>query len=222
MAKRTCDPTINSIGSQTYWLGRNGQIVRARTVPSNPNTSPQTVARASLTVNSRLWNALTDVQRSAWRASAMNVQSRSTLGMSGPLTGIQLFIKLNCNSALLAQGEITDPTAVPSFTPLALSALVITNAADVITIKMTAPADPGEITLLWSAAPTKAGQFRPPELVFMGAAPAPSSGSITITSMYEALFGSPPVGSRVFVGANQMISGWQSQVITFNDLVPAS
>jgi hypothetical protein len=48
MAKRTCDPTIGSIGPQTYWLGRNGQIVRQRVVPANPQTTYQKTVRANL------------------------------------------------------------------------------------------------------------------------------------------------------------------------------
>jgi len=222
MAKRTCDPTINSIGSQTYWLGRNGQIVRARTVPSNPSTDPQVAQRAILTATSRHWDALTDAQRSAWRAAAANVQSRATLGMSGPLTGIQLYIKLNATLATFGQEAIDDPTAVPTFPDLAPAALVITNTGGVIAIKLTCPSDPGEATIIWSEKPTKAGRFAAPELVIIGTCPAAVAGSANITTLYTAKFGVPVVGSRVFVAANQFMDGWQSAVRVFDELVPTA
>lgn len=222
MAKRTCDPTINSIGSQTYWLGRNGQIVRARTVPSNPSTDAQVSQRAILTATSRAWDALTEAQRSAWRAAAANVQSRATLGMSGPLTGIQLYIKLNATLATFGQETIDDPSPVPTFPYLAPTALVITNTGGMIAIKLTCPSDPGEATIIWSEKATKAGRFAAPELVIIGTSPAPVAGSADITGDYVAKFGVPAVGSRLFVAANQFMDGWQSALRTFTALVPAS
>lgn len=222
MAKRTCDPTINSIGSQTYWLGRNGQIVRARTVPSNPSTDPQVAQRQILTRISQAWDALTEAKRSAWRAAAANVQSRATLGMSGPLTGIQLFIKLNATLATFGQEQIDQPTAVPQMPDLAPTSLVITNTGGVIAIKLTCPSDPGENTIIWSEKPTKAGRFSAPELVIIGTSPAPVAGSADITAEYVAKFGVPAVGSRLFVAANQFMDGWQSALRTFTALVPAS
>lgn len=222
MAKRTCDPTINSIGSQTYWLGRNGQIVRARTVPSNPSTDPQVTQRAVLTAASRAWDALTDIQRSAWRAAAANVQSRATLGMSGPLTGIQLYIKLNATLATFGQPAIDAPTPVPPFPDLAPVSLVITNTSGVIAIKLICTGDPQEITILWSEKPAKAGRFVPPELVIIGTCPAPVAGSANITPLYTERFGVPVVGSRIFVGANQFLDGWQSAVRIFDAVVPGA
>jgi hypothetical protein len=52
--------------------------------------------------------------------------------------------------------------------------------------------------------------------------PTPAQGSSAITSIYEARYGVPPVGSRIFVAVNQMTDGWQSAETSFSALVPAS
>ena len=66
MALRTCDPTVGSIGKQTYMLLNGMQAVRTRSVPSNPRTPQQTLARGNLKLASKAWDTLTQAQMLAW------------------------------------------------------------------------------------------------------------------------------------------------------------
>src|SRR5512135_2972581 len=97
-------PQSGRLGLQVAYPGRWGQIRRQWVVPANPNTLNQQLVRANLTSQATAYDALTEAQQNAWIAAAANEQSRSSLGQSGPLTGLQLFTKINC-SILAIGGE---------------------------------------------------------------------------------------------------------------------
>lgn len=222
MAKRTCDPTSGSIGTETYLVGRNGQVVRDRVTPFNPRTSPQTLQRSTLATVSARWRTLTDGQRTSWSSAALSHQTKPRLGMSGPLTGEQLFCRINAVLLTFGQDQVDVPPPYPVFPTLAPRGLVITNTADVIAIKLTCPSNPGENTALRASAPCSAGIARTPRQVIIGTVPTPAAGSSDITSAYVARYGVPGVGSRLFVTCNQFVDGWESPLVTFTGVVPAA
>ena len=47
----------------------------------------------------RRFGVFTDVQREAWHAAAATYRSHPRQGQSGPLTGLHLFIRVNCKLA---------------------------------------------------------------------------------------------------------------------------
>jgi hypothetical protein len=79
-------------------------------------------------------------------------KSNSRLGQSGPLSGFQLFAKINCTLAQFGQEQVDAPPAQPQFPDLAPTNLVITNTRGVIARKLTCPADPGENTIVPASA----------------------------------------------------------------------
>ena len=221
MAKRQCDPTSGSIARETYLIGRNGQAVRSRVTPINPRTISQTAARTNLATASENWRTLTENQRSAWNAAAAAEMSKPRLGMSGRLSGQQLFTKINTVLATFGQDAVTAPPAHPQFPALAPQNLVITNTSGVITLKLTCPADPGQNTAVRASMPQSAGVERPPRVALLGTCPTPASGAADITSLYVAKYGVPAVGKKLFVSCNQFIDGYESLPTTFSAIVPA-
>ena len=143
-------------------------------------------------------------------------------GTCGPLTGSQLFNKLNCTLLQFGQQQITDPVTKPLFPPLGPSALVITNVGDVITIKLTCPTPPGDNTILRATAPLSQGIGVPSQSLIVGMVPVPVLGSSDITLLYTNKFGAPAVGDKIFVTCNQFVSGWESVPQTFSAIVPAA
>ena len=74
------------------------------------------VVRDLLAQQTRRFDALTDVQQDAWNTAAAAFQSTPALGQSGPLTGLQLFVQINCKLGLLGQaagGRAAGRAAVP-------------------------------------------------------------------------------------------------------------
>jgi hypothetical protein len=222
MAKRICDPTSGKIGSQVYGIGRNGQFVRTKVIPANPNTASQQTVRGAFTTASQNWDTLTQAQQLAWIAAAANYQTRKVLGMSGPLTGNQMFVRINTNLAEVGQPGVDVPPVTPAIPAVGSVNLVITNTAGVIALRLTTPVDPGEGQVVKGSAPVKNGVHRNPGTVTLGTTPAPAQGSCVITGLYTAKFGVPPVGTKVFVECYQTLNGFDGPRVTFSAVVPTA
>src|SRR5208282_3289099 len=90
-------PQTGKLGLTVTWPGRNGLIRRILVTPKNPRTDRQLEVRDLL------------VQQDAWNVAADGYQSRPTLGQSGPLTGLQLFVRINCKLGLLNLATVDVP-----------------------------------------------------------------------------------------------------------------
>lgn len=85
-----------SIGGATYAHNQGGLYIRARSIPTNPNTTPQQAARNAFGSLAMAWReTLTSAQRSAWEAYAANTPVTNSLGDSILLSGQQMFIRNN-------------------------------------------------------------------------------------------------------------------------------
>jgi hypothetical protein len=222
MAKIINIPISGKVGLEVDMPGRYGQVRRSWVIPANPNTAGQNAVRARLTECIGAFKALTQNQQNQWNLAAHSQMSRSRLGMSGPLTGLQLYTKLNTTLLLLGQERIDVP---PGTTVLGIStpqALNITNTAGVIALKLTVPASPGENTIVRASAPVSSAVRRVPSLVVLGTCPAPVVGVSDITALYAAKFSTPPVGSQVFATTQLTENGYLGPVSTFSKVVPAA
>jgi hypothetical protein len=128
--------------------------------------------------------------------------------------------RINCTLALLGLERVDVPPQNPQFPDLAPQNLVITNAAGVVAVKLTCPADPGPSTILRASQPRNSGIRACRDYRIIGVCPVPEQGSADITDLYTAKFGAPPVGSRLFVQASVMVDGFESLPRSFTALVP--
>jgi hypothetical protein len=207
--------------SAVVCVGRYGLVSRRRVIPINPRTQRQTDVRLHLAVQARRFGELTDAQRDAWNAEAATYRSHPRQGQSGPLTGLALFIRVNCKLALFGLEPLNTPPPPPVFPELAPQDLVITNTAGVIAVKLVCPADPGDNTVLRASPPQSPGRGTCEKFRVIGMCPAPVAGFADITALYTASFGPPPVGRRIFLRASTMVSGFESLPRQFRALVPA-
>ena len=214
-------PQVGKLGMTVTWPGRYGLIRRQWVVPSNPRTVAQLNVRSILTLQSSRFDGLTPTQQDAWTAAAALVQSKPSLGQSGPLTGLQLFSKINATLALYGQEPVDAPTVKPTFAALAPQNLTITNTGGVIAIALTCPADPGVNTTLRGSSPQHSGVRALPSLRILGMVPAPAAGKSYITALYTARYGVPAVGSRIFVQCALTQDGWMGPAMSFTAVVPA-
>jgi hypothetical protein len=214
-------PQSGKCGLTVSFQSRNGLVRRAWVVPANPRTSFQQNQRAYLASAAQAFNALTRNAQDAWNAAASAQQTRSRLGQRGPLTGLQLYTKINATLKTFGQPTVDVPPAVPTFPDLAPQNLVITNTGGVIALKLTCPTDPGQSTILRGSKPQHSGVRRTPSTVILGVCPAPVAGAADITGLYTARYGTPAVGQQLFIQANQMVDGYESLPVTFAAVVPA-
>ena len=202
--------------------GRYGMISRAYVIPANPRTVAQMNVRSILSRVSARWRGLSEAERAAWTSAARGVQSIARLGQSGPLTGAQLYNKINCNLLRFGQDPVDAPTVRPQFEELAPQGLTVTNTAGTIALKLTCPSDPGDATVIRASAPVSQGRTSCSEFRVLGVCPAPVAGMADITALYTARYGVPPVGTKVFVRVNQMVDGWEDWPVTYVAVVPAA
>ena len=215
-------PQVGKLGLTVTWHGRNGQIRRILAIPKNPRTDRQLEVRDLLLQQARRFDALTDVQQDAWNVAAAGFHSTPSLGQSGPLTGLQLFVRVNCKLGLLGQDAVDAPPVAPQFPSLAVQSLVITNTAGVIAVKLTCPTNPGESTVLRASPPQNSAIRACRNFRIIGICPAPTDGAADITGLYTAEYGAVPVGKRIFVLASTMVDGFESLPRQFQARVPAS
>ncbi len=213
-------PQTGKLGLTVTWKGRNGLIRRIYATPANPRTDAQMAVRSVLMQQARRFDALTDDQQDAWNTAAESFRSTPTLGQSGPLTGFQLFARINCKLALLGQDPVDVPPAAPQFPALAPRGLVITNTDGVVAVKLTCTGNPGQNTVLRASPPQNSAVRACRNFRIIGTCPAPTAGSADITALYVAEFGAVPVGKRLFVRASTMVDGFESLQREFQARVP--
>ncbi len=190
--------------------------------PRNPRTSAQQVIRQNLASQAAAYDQLTDAQQEAWIAAAAQIQSKPTLGQSGPLTGLQLFTKVNCTLLAIGQPAVTVPPAKSLLSPLPVDGLEITNTGGAVAVKLHTTDSPPEGTMLRACSPLNSGCRRGVSYRVLGMLDSPVANYIDITSAYTGRFGVPAVGKRVFVSVNANVNGYEGIPLVFSARVPAA
>lgn len=85
-----------SIAGMTFSRNKGGNYLRARAIPTNPNSSLQQAVRSAMSQLSVLWqDTLTAAQRLAWKTYAENVPLLNPLGQSRTVTALNMYIRSN-------------------------------------------------------------------------------------------------------------------------------
>jgi len=109
------------IGNSVASNGAGGQYLRARVIPSNPQSTAQNLKRSSITSLSQAWRDLTQTQRDSWINAVDSFKSKGVLGADIIPSGINAYIKLNANLAevgVAANATAPTPVAVEAVTSL--------------------------------------------------------------------------------------------------------
>ena len=220
--KVTDVPQEGKLGLTVTFPGRNGLIRRTLVTPRNPRTSAQQVIRQNLATQAAAYDQLTDVQQEAWIAAAAQIQSKPHLGQKGPLTGLQLFTKVNCALLAIGQPAVIAPPAKTLLSPLPIDGLVITNTGGTLAIRLHTTGSPADGTMLRACAPQNSGCRRGLGYRLLGILDSPVSNYVNITSAYTGRFGAPAVGKRVFVSVNANVGGYEGIPLVFSARVPAA
>lgn len=111
-----------SIGGMTMSHGRGGFYLRARTIPTDPNTAFQQAVRASTASLSTRWvDTLTQAQRDKWSVYATNVAMTNPLGATIYLTGLNHYVRSNVPRDQAGLPRVDDAPilfTLGSFTPV--------------------------------------------------------------------------------------------------------
>ena len=123
-------PQTGKLGLTVTYPGRSGLIRRSWVVPANPRTGDQLLVRTRLAQYAAGYDALTEAQQDAWITAAAQYQTKPSLGQSGPMTGLQLFVRINTNLAAVGEPAVATPPDRPQFDTNVATALELTNHGD--------------------------------------------------------------------------------------------
>jgi len=231
-----------SQGSTVASRNRSGPYHRERVSPEQPATDAQCVAWGNMKDVSRLWNLLEEEQRVLWRTRADQVHSRPNLGISGRLSGVQLFKKLNRVLATCRRQPLLDAPMLPDFGSNPIKGFEIRKAGrGVALILKVSPKlrwesrPPLEDIMVQGWAPLSAGTEKNSLYAFLGLPGPPEDGEIDFTDIYmekllewrklkDKRYHVPLEGSRIFIRAVQQINGWENELWAFrgNAFVPVN
>ena len=192
-----------SINGNTYSKGAYGAYVRVKVTPKNPKTGFQTAVRNLFAALSSAWRNLTSDQIAAWNLAAPAWSRINIFGDNLPLSGFNLFKKLNGNLQAIGQPTISDVPAILEVPTVVLENVDSDYAHGTMEINLSS-AVPGGVSLQLFATPglSSGKTFVSSEYRQIGVFAAATGGNIDISSQYMAKFGSiPSVGQKVFVQA---------------------
>jgi len=209
-----------NLGGANFTNSRFGLTVRKQKPPPAPPTSSQLVITHAYQLARSWWPELTEDQRAAWRSFAANTLFRNRLGTQRNLTGQQLFIKHNFQSAILDVPWRPDPpTPWPFVWP---SDFIPTVTAGVSAIIAPTPAYlPGGKPFVVAAArplTTHAvNHFQ--RWAVIGFFITPFGGLIDCLADLEARFGTIRSGERIglrlrYVDVTNPVFGWIQHATT--------
>lgn len=189
-----------SLGGHVFSRGRSGAIARTKVTPLNPQTTFQQSVRARLASISQTWRTLTEAQRNAWNASVANFERTNVFGDSVKPTGKNLFTAVNINLDNINSIPLTEPPLPVVVVAPEISALLMDIGTPDVQSFNVGVANASQDMVIFGTAPLSPGKnFVKSEFRQIGVISQLAGGATDIKAIYEAKFGVPIAGQKVFI-----------------------
>ena len=146
---------LGKLGGSVFQGTNSGTMIRTLSIPTNPVSTTQTLARGKMTVLAHAWNTLlTAAQRLAWEAVAPNVSTDKLTANRIISNGRQYFNKIN--RIILGAGGfvIIHPPVGTYIGPLENPVLTVDSVSQTIILSYSGPVIGSDYVLqLWSTQP---------------------------------------------------------------------
>lgn len=202
-------PQSGSLAGQTSSRNRYGQYRRTRAIPVNPSTELQQLARTRMQENAAAYRALTADQRNGWISLGLQMTRVDSLGQTYTLTGAQAYQSLNATRLAAGDAVISDAPALVTPDPVTIGAITLTAAAHTIAYTPT-PLGAGERLFVYASPQRSAGRAFENDLRLVHVSAAAAATPADIEAEYNARFGTPVVGNRVFYSIARYSGGFVS------------
>jgi hypothetical protein len=193
----------NKLNGSVFSKNRYGAYVRTKVTPVNPQTTSQQNARNILSTNAQAWRGLTEAERQGWVSAGASFPFTDIFGNSKQLSGSALYSKLNNNLLHAGEAPISaapSPVAIPD-----LGGITITAAEAVPALSMvmaTTPVPAGFSLMVFATPNIGAGRsFVKNQFRFISAVAAAAASPVNLLAAYQAVFGNPVAGQKIFVKA---------------------
>jgi hypothetical protein len=122
-----------SIGGVVHSHNRSGAYIRAKVIPTNPNTASQAAVRVRFGSLVAAWKNATAEERSTWDAYAATIVRKNALGASFVPTGREMFIGDNSTRMQMGLAMILNNMAIGGDLLSVGQSYVMTNAGPTAT-----------------------------------------------------------------------------------------
>jgi hypothetical protein len=215
-------PMSGRSGPVVYCHRRGTQYVRRHVLTKDLKTAAQRRVREIMEAVSKGFGGwLTQPERDAWELAAKEINSRPRLGQSGPLTGQELFEKLNFPRSLIGREWLRLPAARVVFGPSPVGELTIGREQGRLRLELAVVGPVTGDLMVLATPPCRPTWCKCRKPRYLGLLPAPVNGVSDITALYLERFGEPEPGQRIFIRTVQQRDGWESGPTDTSDLVPA-
>src|SRR5664279_1497459 len=171
--------------------------------------------------NSRKWSTrLSEEQRGRWMLAGAQVMSHPRLAQKGPLTGQQLWQAISTVRAIVGLPETLEVPVRPVFSQSNVGRLVIEDGADGVRLYLAISGELNEDIMVFGQEPCSRGRYKRRNVSYLGLLPPPIGGRIEITRLYQAKFGDPRPGQKVFIVTCQEKDGWKGLDLETSAMVP--
>ena len=163
---------------------------------------------------------LGEEQRQRWILAGAQVMSDPRLGQNGPLTGQQFYTSINSVRSRVNLPETLEPPARVAFGPSVVGELVAENTEAGVRLRVRITGELNEDVMVFGQEPCSAGRSKRRNVAYLGLLPPPVDGMSDITYLYQARYGEPRPGTRVFIVTCQQKNGWKGFDRETSALVP--
>lgn len=198
------------IAATVYTRNRGGNVIRNRRTPINRRSVSQSIRRQGLGNLASAWRGLTQVQRDSWNGATGSFPYQNALGETKFLSGEQLYIQFNQNLLLIGAATVSTAPAPFSFATFELSLA----AADTPSFSVTFTPTPltASNNLAIYATPNLSPGIDSPNrsrFRFIGFIAAAATSPDDMLTDYQAVFGDPVAGQKIFIEARPVSSTGQ-------------
>src|ERR1035441_1101088 len=214
-------PRSGKCGRVVAFQSRYGLCLRELISPRNVRTPARQIMRGAFGHHSQGYSRkLGEEQRQRWILAAAQVMSDPRLAQNGPLTGQQFYTSINSVRSRVNLPETLEPPARVAFGPSVVGELVAENTEAGVRLRVRITGELNEDVMVFGQEPCSAGRSKRRNVAYLGLLPPPVGGWSDITYLYQARFGEPRPGTRVFIVTCQQKNGWKGFDRETSALVP--
>lgn len=143
----------NKLGGHVFSKNKAGSFMRRKVSPAQPRTSAQLAIRADMTTLSKAWGgSLSESERAAWTAFALNNPTRDQFGNVVQLTGAQTYNRLNQQLLYAGYPRIDTPPTSLEVAGIEGFAAIADNSAQSLILSALLPIalKANEVPMLWA------------------------------------------------------------------------
>lgn len=192
------------LGGHVLTKTRSGATIRTKVTPVNPQSAAQAAARSRLGGNSQAWKTLAEEDRRGWNEAAQQSAKTNVFGDQYFPTGKNLFTGLNSNLMLIGLAPLVSAPELVSVPVIVELTVTITRSPFAVNITGAFEGElPDAAIVVEATTPLSAGVFNPSgKFRFIKFDDASDlGGGIDLAAAYEAKFGTPASGKKIFFRA---------------------